>query len=178
MSLPTDTRGDAAGSQYLTIETGQTELLIVGPAITGYQYWREKAGPVRSAEVFPEPLPDDARMKDIKDKDGNVTGREKEKQQFYWAMPVYNFKTKVFEIAQFTQKGIRDGLLVIQNNPSWGDPTGKYTITIDKSGTGFQTKYSVMANPASDERKAEIAEIMARYQEDPIDTAADLFGKA
>lgn len=177
MSLPTDTRGEAAGSLYLTIEPGQTEILIVGPAVTGYQYWRENAGPVRSPKVFDEPLPDDARMRDVKDKDGVVTGREKEKQQFYWAMPVYNFKTKGFELAQFTQKGVRDELLKLQTNPNWGNPTGKYTITIDKSGTGFQTKYSVMANPVNtEERKAELAEIMAKYAANPIDVVADLFG--
>lgn len=176
MSLPTDTRGEAAGSNYFAIEPGQNEILIVGPAITGYQYWRDKGGPVRQPEVFDEPLPDDARMRDVKDKNGNVVGREKEKQQFYWAMPVYNFKTKNFELAQFTQKGIRDGLLSKQNNPNWGDPVGKYTITIDKSGTSFQTKYTVEANPADDAKKAEIAAIMEKYNANPIDVAGDLFG--
>jgi len=176
MSLPTDTKGQAARSNYLTIDQGQTEILIVGPAVTGYQYWRENAGPVRQAEVFDEPLPDDARMKDIKDKSGNIVGREKEKQQFYWAMPVYNFKTKMFELAQFTQKGVREDLLKLQNNPSWGDPTGKYTVTIDKSGTGFQTKYSVMGNPADEAKKAELAAIMQKYAANPINVAAELFG--
>lgn len=176
MSLPTDTKGEAAGSQYLTIEPGQNEILIVGPAVTGYQYWREEGGPVRQKEVFDEPLPDDCRMKDIKDKSGNIVGREKEKQQFYWAMPVYNFKTKNFELAQFTQKGIREGLLSKQNNPNWGDPVGRYTVTIDKSGTGFQTKYSVEANPADDARKAELAAIMEKYNANPIDVEGDLFG--
>ncbi len=176
MSLPTDTKGQAAGSSYLVLEPGLTEILIVGPALTGYQYWREEGGPVRQAEVFEEPLPDDARMRDIKDKHGNVTGREKEKQQFYWAMPVYNFKTKKFELAQFTQKGIREGLLSKQNNPNWGDPVGRYTITIDKSGTGLQTKYAVEANPADEAKKAEIARIMEEYQANPIDVEGDLFG--
>lgn len=176
MSLPQDVKGDAAGSSYLTIEPGQTEILIVGPAVVGYQYWKNEGGPVRQPNVFDEPLPDNCRMKDIKDKSGNIVGSEKEKQQFYWAMPVYNFKTKNFELAQFTQKGVREELLKLQNNPNWGDPTGKYTITIDKSGTGFQTKYSVMANPATDERKAELAVILAKYNASPIDVAGDLFG--
>ena len=177
MSLPTDTRGEAAGSLYLTLEPGQTEILIVGPVVTGYQYWRDGAGPVRQPNVFDEPLPNDARMEDVKDKDGNITGRAQVKQQFYWAMPVWNFKTKRFEVAQFTQKGVRDELLSLQENPNWGDPTGKYTITIDKSGTGFTTKYKAVANPVNtDERKAELAEIMARYNADPIDVAVDLFG--
>ena len=179
MTLPTDTRGEAAKSEYFTIEPGQTEILIVGPAVTGYQYWKLEGGPVRQAEVFDEPLPDDCRLKDIKDKAGNIIGSEKEKQQFYWAMPVYNFKTKKFELAQFTQKGVREELKGLQDNPNWGDPTGNYTITIDKSGTGFQTKYKVQPNPAtSDAKKAEIAEIMKAYEAKPIDVAGDLFGSA
>ena len=176
MTLPTDVKGEAAGSAYFTIEPGQTEILIVGEAVVGYQYWRTEGGPVRSANVFDEPLPDDCRMKDIKDKSGNVVGSEKEKQQFYWAMPVYNFKTRNFELAQFTQKGVREELLKLQNNPNWGDATGKYTITIDKSGTGFQTKYSVMANPTNDARKLLLADIMEKYKAHPIDVAGDLFG--
>ena len=178
MSLPTDTKGEAAGSAYFTLEPGQNEILIVGQVVTGYQYWPKEGAPVRQKDVFDEPLPEDARIKDVKDKNGNIVGQEKEKQQFYWAMPVYNFKTKNYELAQFTQKGVRDELLKLQNNPNWGDPTGKYTITIDKSGQGFQTKYSVMANPSSDEKKAEIKDIMKKYAERPMDVAGDLFGTA
>ena len=43
MSLPQDVKGEAAGSAYFSIEPGQNEFLIVGPAVTGYQYWRMKA---------------------------------------------------------------------------------------------------------------------------------------
>lgn len=177
MSLPTDTRGAAAGSQYLKLETGQTELLIVGDVVTGYQYWKEVGGCVRSREVFVEPL-DGVRMKDKKDKQGNVIGKEPEKQQFYWAFPVYNFKTEAFELAQITQKGIRDELLALQNNPNWGNPIGAYTITISKSGEGFKTEYKVMANPTTEEKKALVAEIMAKYAESPIDVEGNLFEPA
>ena len=180
MSLPTDTRGAAAGSSFLKLEQGQTEILIVGPTITGYQYWRDgaegKAECVRSREVFEEPIAD-VRMKDKKDKDGNVVGKEPEKQQFYWAVPVFNLKTEMFEVAQFTQKGIRDDLLALQNNKNWGDPTGKYTITIEKSGEGFKTEYKVMANPANDEVKEDIKKIMAKFKVAPIDAANVLFGQ-
>lgn len=179
MTLPTDAKGEAAGSAYLTLDPGQTELLIVGPAVTGYQYWREEGGPVRQPNVFDEPLPDDCRLKEVKDKSGNVVGKEKEKQQFYWAIPVYNYKTKNYELWQITQKGVREDLLKLQQNPTWGAPEGKYTITIDKNGIGFQTKYTVMANPdglTNEEKKKEIAAIMEKYAARPIDVAGDLFG--
>jgi hypothetical protein len=174
MSLPTDTKGKAAGAGYFKAEQGQTEILIVGPVVTGYQYWKAD-GAERSPEVFEEPL-EGVRMRDKKDKDGNVVGQEPEKQQFYWALPLYNFKTGVYELAQFTQKGIRDELLALQNNDKWGDPTGNYTITIDKSGEGFKTEYKLMPNPNNDESKALIAEIMKAYAVSPIDVHEVLFG--
>lgn len=180
MSLPQDTRGEAAGSNFFKAETGQTEFLIVGPTITGYQYWRDgadgKAECVRSQTVFDEPIAD-VRMRDKKDKDGNVVGKEPEKQQFYWAMPVFNFRTQLFEVAQFTQKGIRDDLKALNDNPNWGDPTGRYTVTLTKTGDGFQTKYKVDGNP-SQNRQEEIASIMAKFNAAPIDVAGTLFGTA
>lgn len=176
MTLPTDVKGAAAGADVMKIDAGQTEILIVGPAVTGYEYWKEKGGPVRQVEVFDEPLPDDAKMREVKDDNGNVIGKEKDKQKFFWAMPVYSFKTKKFEILQAIQKGIREDLLSLQNNPNWGDPTGKYTITIDRSGTGFGTKYKAVGNPSDDAKKAEIARIVGIYAAAPMNVAEDLFG--
>lgn len=171
MSLPTDTRGEAAGSGFFKAEQGQTEILVVGPVVTGYQYWKEGEGGVeRSRDVFEEPLPE-VRKREVTDKKTGVKSMVDEKQQFYWALPVYNFKTKGFEIWQITQKGIRDELLKLQNNTNWGDPTGKYTITIDKSGEGLKTEYSVMANPVNtDKRKAELAAIVANFGGIDIET--------
>lgn len=174
MSLPTDTKGKAAGAGYFKAEQGQTEILIVGPVVTGYQFWKLD-GVERSPEVFEEPL-EGVRMRDKKDKDGNVVGQEPEKQQFYWALPLYNFKTEAFEMAQFTQKGIREDLLALQKNDKWGDPVGNYTITIDKSGEGFKTEYKLMPNPNDDASKAKIAGLMAKYAEAPINVYETLFG--
>ena len=35
------------------------------------------------------------------------------------------------------------------NNPKWGHPQ-RYDITITRSGTGFDTEYSVVPNPHTD----------------------------
>lgn len=175
MSLPTDTRGEAAGSGFFKSEQGQTEFLIVDGVVPGYQAWMLDGSCKKQEQVFEEPI-EGIRLREVKDKAGNVVGSEPEKQQFYWALALYNFKTKAFEIAQFTQKGIREELLALQNNPKWGDPTGNYTITLDKSGEGFKTEYKLMPNPNDDASKAQIAEIMAQYKAAPIDVRATLFG--
>lgn len=175
MTLPTDTRGEAAGSGFFKAEQGQTEVMLVDSVVTGYQAWMLDGSCKKQPEVFEEPI-EGIRKKKIKDKDGNVTGEEDEKQQFYWAVALYNFETKQFEVAQFTQKGIRDELLGLQNNKNWGDPVGNYTITIEKSGEGLQTRYKVTANPA-EKRKDELKEIMEQYKASPINVAEVLFGK-
>jgi len=180
MSLPKDTRGEAAGSSFLKLETGQTELLILPGTITGYQYWRDgaegKSECVRSPQVFTEPIPD-VRNRNVKDKLGNVIGQEPEKQHFFWAMPVYNMKTESFELAQFTQAGIRNDLKAMNDNPKLGDPSGRYTVNITKTGEGLTTKYKVDANPMDDADKAKVAEIVAKYNADPMDIIGTLFGK-
>ena len=84
-------------------------------------------------------------MRKVKNEDGSET-EEAEKQQYFWAMPVYNFKTENIEVWQVTQKGIRDALAALQSG-EWGDPTGKFTITISKEGEGLKTKYNVTPNP-------------------------------
>lgn len=175
MSLPKDTRGEAAGSGFFKAEQGQTEFLILDAVVTGYQAWMLDGTCRKQPEVFAEPI-EGIRLRDKKDKAGNVVGQEPEKQQFYWAMALYNFKTEQVEIAQFTQKGIRDELLALQNNAKWGDPTGKYTITLDKSGEGFKTEYKLMPNPNDEASTAKIAEIMAAYKASPVDVRAVLFG--
>ena len=181
MTLPTDSRGKAVSADTLSLKPGLTELLILGPAITGYEYWKKEGGPVRQSEVFDEPLPEGAKMEPTKDKDGNTTGEQQAKQKFYWAMPVYDFSTQTFEIWLITQKGLREELLALQNNPNWGDATGRYSLTVNKSGTGLQTKYKADGNPGcftNEEKKAEIAAIMEKYNANPIDVAGDLFGTA
>lgn len=171
MSLPTDTRGKAAGGAYFKPEAGNNKLLIVGEAISGYQYWTNGGKVKRSPEVFEETP--DIRVRTVKDDDGNEK-EEAEKQQFFWALPIYNFKSESIELWQITQKGIRDDLASLQANEDWGDPTGKYTITVHKEGEGLKTKYKVNPNP-SEKDKTVIEEVMAKYNAEPMDLEDILF---
>lgn len=170
MPLPTDTRGKAAGSSFTTLDQGQTKLLIVGEAVSGYQYWTND-GVKTQADVFDETP--GIRMKKVKDKNTGVESEVPDKQQFFWAVPVYNFKSEAFEIYKITQKGVREDLAALQANDEWGDPVGKYTITITKTGQSFDTAYTVTPNPTTDANKEAIAAVMAKYE--PQDLAAIIF---
>lgn len=94
-------------------------------------------------------------------------------------MPVYDFSTQTFGIWLITQKGLREELLALQNNLNWGDPTGRYSVTVNKSGTGLQTKYKVDGNPGcftNEEKKVELVSIMDKYSTNTIDITGDIFG--
>lgn len=173
MPLPTDTRGKAGGSSFTKLEQGQNKILIVGDAVQGYQYWTMN-GVKRSPEVFEETP--GIRMKKVKDKETGEESEVPEKQQYFWAVPVYNFKTESFEIYQITQKGVRDDLAALQSNDEWGDPTGKFTVTINKSGEGFETKYTVTPNPVNEKTGKEIEKIVTAYKDEEIDVAKTMFG--
>lgn len=167
--LPTDTRGKAAGGAYFKPEAGQNKILILAAAVQGYQYWTNGGTVVRQEDVFEETP--DIRVR--KEDDGT---EKAENQQFFWALPVYNFKTEGVEVWQVTQKGIREDLAALQANEDWGDPTGKYSITIKKEGEGLKTKYNVTPNPAEKD-KAVIESALKAYQASPIDLK-DMFFKA
>lgn len=175
MSLPTDTRGKAGGSAYFKPEAGNNKVLVVGPTVVGYQYWTNGGEVHRSPEVFEETP--DIRIRKEKDKDTGEEIEKEEKQQYFWAIPVYNFGSESIETWQVTQKGIRDQLAALQANEDWGDPTGAYTITINKKGEGLDTKYVVTPNPSEKDKDA-IAGAMAAYNESPLDLEGSLFKSA
>lgn len=168
MSLPTDTRGEAGGGgDYFSPQKGQNKVLIVGPAVTGYEYWTTEGKPKRSKEVFADTP--DIRMR--KNDDGTESP---ERQKFFWALPVYDYADKKLKVWQINQKNIREALLSLNQNDDWGDPTGKYSISISKSGENLQTSYSVTPNPVKAGDK-EIEEAVKMYEENPVDVESALF---
>lgn len=172
MSLPQDTKGAAAGgANYFKAEKGQNKILIVGDAVTGYEYWTADNKVFRSPEVFEETP--GIRTRKVKDKGGNEKEVD-EKQKFFWALPVYDYADKTIKIYEITQKKVRDALAGLQANEDWGNPVGKYSVTITREGDGLTTSYTVTPNPAKEGDKT-IAEAMALYEKEPVDIAAAMF---
>lgn len=165
MALPTDVSGGIGGGDFFKVEKGQNKILIVGEAVTGYEYWTNEDKPVRSITKF-EATPD-IKKRQVKNE---KTGQMEEKvdtQKFFWSMPVYDFKDQSFKLWQVTQKTLRDSLAALQNNVDWGNPIGNYTISIDRQGENLGTKYNVMANPVKD--KKELEKIVADYAANPLE---------
>jgi hypothetical protein len=170
MALPTDVSGGVGGGDYFKPATGQNKILIVGDAVTGYEYWTNADKPVRSKVKFTETP--DAKMRQVKNQKTGEMESKTDTQKFFWALPIYDFKDGSYKLWQITQKSIKDNLASLQANADWGNPVGNYTISIDKKGEALLTEYTIMANPVKD--KKEIEKIMAGYT-DPIDVESMLF---
>ncbi len=125
-------------SNYVKFEKGETEFLPLDSAIVGYEYWNEAAKPVRSAEEF-KGVPDDIRH----DKDGKP-----ESIKHFWAFPVWDIKDRRVKVLEITQKTIMTAIRNYTVNKKWGSPVLKYSFTINREGDGFDTEYTIMANPA------------------------------
>lgn len=171
MGLPTDTNGGVGGGDYFKLALGQNKILIVGDAVTGYEYWTKEDKPIRSKVKFAELK--DVKVRQVKNQKTGETEEKADTQKFFWALPVYDFKDETFKLWQISQKSIKENLASLQANTDWGNPVGNYTISIDRKGEGLLTEYTVMANPVKDKKPLE--EIMKQYAVNPIDVDGLLF---
>lgn len=171
MALPTDTNGGVGGGNYFKPAIGQNKILIVGDAVTGYEYWTNQDKCVRSATKFADTP--DIKIRQVKNvKTGEMESKE-DTQKFFWAMPVYDYKDEVIKLWQVSQKSLKENLASLQANSDWGNPVGQYTISIDRKGEGLLTEYTVMANPVKDKKPLDA--IMAKYGENLMDVKGMMF---
>src|SRR3990167_34218 len=125
-------------SNYMKFLEGDNTFRVLSSAIVGWEYWSVENKPVRSREPF------DNMQEDIKtEKDGS------NRINHFWAFVVYNYEAKKIQILQLTQRGIMKTIQGLVKNPKWGNPSG-YDITVTRSGSGFDTEYSVVPNPHSE----------------------------
>lgn len=172
MALPTDTSGGmGGGADFFKPAKGQNKVLIVGEVVTGYEYWTGDNKPVRSKTTF-DATPGIRQVKK-KNNDGSEVMVD-DKQKFFWALPVYDYNDKTIKVWQIGQKGVRDALVALQANDDWGDPVGRYSITLNKEGDGLTTKYTVTPNPIK-EGDETIAAARAAYEANPVDIEGTLF---
>ena len=136
-------------SNYLKFAEGDNTFRVLSSAIVGYEYWNTDNKPVRNKLSW-NTVPDDIK----EDKDGNI------KISHFWAFIVWNYEAKRVQILEITQKGIMKYMNGLIKNPKWGSPKG-YDITVNRTGSGFDTEYTCMASPHS-ELDPEIAEQYAK----------------
>ena len=146
------------GGNYMKLMDGDNEFLILGSAVMGFEYWNKENKPVRLTER-PATLPPDIREED----DGKPA-----KPKHFWAFPVWNVRDRAVQVLEITQKSVMGALQNLARSDKWGDPIGTYTITISRSGTGFDTEYNTVPNPKG-ENFSEIMTEWERVKQDGFD---------
>lgn len=76
-----------------------------------------------------------------------------------YAWKAWNFDTNEAVILQLGITGYKD-IAALAVDADWGDPT-KYNITIKRTGTALNTKYSITPKPNRDELPADTVEALA-----------------
>lgn len=155
--LPEGYESPKGGSNYMKLEKGDNKFRILFKPAIGWMYWDDKTP--RRFKMNEKPDRSDLRH--------------------FWALIVWNYKTKEVNVLELTQKGILKDITVYVNNPDWGAPYA-YDININRTGDGISdTKYTVMPSPhkeLSEEIKSALADI--KIDLDKIYTNEDPFVNA
>ena len=153
--LPTGYEVPTSDSNYMKLEKGMNRIRILTSPILGNEYWvseGDKRKPVRKHMGVNIPVSDlsvDSR-----------TG-ELDMPKHFWAMTVYNIKSKRVQILEITQKRIQKAIEAMSKSEDWGDPK-EYDIEIEREGEKFETVYTVRPCPKKklDEGVAQMAKDM------------------
>jgi hypothetical protein len=118
-----------SSSNYLKLQQGDNRIRIVSTPVIGWEDWKDNK-PIRFHMV---------------DKPQASIDPEKPVKHF-WAMLVWDYKAGKLAILEITQKSIQKTIQGLAKSEDWGSPLN-YDITISKTGTGFDTEYSVVPVP-------------------------------
>ena len=146
-----------SGANYMKLQDGENTFRVLSSAVVGFEYWNTSGKPVRM-KVLTSPLPSDIRINDR---------GERESIKTFWAFVVWNYDAKQIQVLEITQKTIMQGIKTLVDNKKWGHPRG-YDITVTRTGSGFDTEYTVMPSPA----EPVSPEIVEAYKARPVNLEA------
>lgn len=118
-------------SRYLKLKEAVTSFRILSPAIAGWEYW-DRAGNPRRLRECPQTTPTDIRF----------TEGKPERVKFFWAFVVYNITEKTVQIAEITQKSVREGISEVVRRRGT-ENLSSCIFTVHRTGSGLETKYTV-----------------------------------
>lgn len=129
-------------SKYLKFEEGAVEFMPLQGAVIGWEYWSTDDKPVRL--TVPPEVPAEQLPNIRADKYGNY------RVNHFWAFPVIDVATGKVKVLEVTQNSVQLAIRKYIENPRWGSPVMKYTLTVERDDSGSITKYTVMANPLAE----------------------------
>jgi len=133
--LPDEYEVPAGEGGYMKFEIGENKFRVLASPILGWEFWQEEKDGSKKPLRFrmTEKIPVD----DLQDPEGG---------KHFWAMPVWNYKSKSVQILEITQKGIQRTLRALAKEKEWGSPIN-YDISVVRSGEGLGTEYEVIPSP-------------------------------
>lgn len=140
--LPESYTPPATNSSYMKLQEGENNFRILSSPILGWEYWTSERKPVRL------PYSEEAYKQAQKEAQKNPDPKS-QKAKHFWAMVVWNYATEKVEILELTQRGIQESLRSLATKRGWGNPVKTYDISIDKTGSGTDTEYTVSPIPPS-----------------------------
>ena len=137
-------------NQFMRFESGKNRVRFIGNPVSGFVFFgkveredgTETTRPYRRRESegefsLEEMINRNARMK----KDGEIEG-----QKYFVMGLVYNYQKEKIQVLEVTQKSILKALKSYVDSEEYGHPSG-YDLTIEKSGEGLNTEYTVIVSP-------------------------------
>jgi len=103
------------------------------------------------------------------------TGKTTVSTKYAW--PVYNHDEGKVQVFQGGPQ-IYNGLLALIEDEDWGDPS-KYDVTVGRTGSGTDTKYSVVGSPKSKDvpEDVEAPDVVAIQSKSPNNSKVRLLGQ-
>lgn len=130
--LPDDYKVPSKADGYMKLQQGENRIRIMTQPILGWEWWVDD-GERRAPR----------RVRQYQD----IPASEAEHAKHFWAMIVYSYEAKQFQILELTQKSIQRTIQSLSRDEDWGEPTG-YDIVITKTGEKMETEYEVKPKPA------------------------------
>lgn len=152
MALPTNVKIPSS-SQFGKLQDGTNRFRILSDVITGWEGWKDN-----------KPFRHEGDVCKIKPEQVDLNQNGKPNINYFWAMVVWNYNTKLIQVLELTQKTIMSPLYDLEQNPDWGD-LKNYDIEINKKKIGDKTSYTVLGIPP----KPVSEEITKLYSETQVD---------
>lgn len=131
--LPENYEYQKEDGNFMKFQDGENRIRVLSSAIVGYEDWDDEKNFYRTKTRGEQPL-------------SSRSSKPNAKIKHFWAMVVYNYRSKRVQVLEITQATIFDGFNTLLKDPDWGRPFG-YDIVITKTGEGMETKYAVTPKP-------------------------------
>jgi hypothetical protein len=154
-----------SSSNYMRLSEPENRFRVLASAITGYELWVE--GKPQRRKKADEFTADELQKADI-----NKFNGKKRVPTYFWAFPVFNYKTQKIEILEITQVTIMRGIEDYLKDSDYGDPK-RYDLIVVRDDSKEILEYRVKAKPPIALNK----EIVRVFEDTPINLNALYDGK-